>query len=111
MCVKGAAVKGGPHGSLSPVPLGSVPTNLHIRLFPFPEPGSPALVSLQRVFKTAFGLPRQRPISWLGLFPGQPSLWYPLAGNTEKAVATTPVLLPGKSHGLRSLVGCSPWGR
>ena len=27
-------------------------------------------------------------------------LWHP-----------TPVLLPGKSHGLRSLVGCSPWGR
>ena len=26
--------------------------------------------------------------------------WYP-----------TPVLLPGKSHGPRSLVGCSPWGR
>ena len=25
--------------------------------------------------------------------------WYP-----------TPVLLPGKSHGRRSLVGCSPWG-
>ena len=23
---------------------------------------------------------------------------------------TTPVLLPGKSHGRRSLVGCSPWG-
>ena len=23
----------------------------------------------------------------------------------------TPVLLPGKSHGLTSLVGCSPWGR
>ena len=23
----------------------------------------------------------------------------------------TPVLLPGKSHGLWSLVGCSPWGR
>ena len=22
-----------------------------------------------------------------------------------------PVLLPGKSHGQRSLVGCSPWGR
>ena len=28
------------------------------------------------------------------------SKWYP-----------TPVLLPGKSHGRRSLVGCSPWGR
>ena len=26
--------------------------------------------------------------------------WYP-----------APVLLPGKSHGRRSLVGCSPWGR
>ena len=23
----------------------------------------------------------------------------------------TPVLLPGKSHGWRSRVGCSPWGR
>ena len=23
----------------------------------------------------------------------------------------TPVLLPGKSHGWRSLLGCSPWGR
>ena len=25
-------------------------------------------------------------------------------------MATTPVLLPGKSHGQRSLVGYSPWG-
>ena len=25
--------------------------------------------------------------------------------------ASSPVLLPGKSHGRRSLVGCSPWGR
>ena len=29
----------------------------------------------------------------------------------EKAMAPIPVLLPGKSHGQRSLVGCSPWGR
>ena len=29
----------------------------------------------------------------------------------EKAMAPTPILLPGKSHGQRSLVGCSPWGR
>ena len=27
----------------------------------------------------------------------------------EKELATTPVLLPGKSHGWRSLVGYSPW--
>ena len=24
---------------------------------------------------------------------------------------STPILLPGESHGRRSLVGCSPWGR
>ena len=28
----------------------------------------------------------------------------------EKAWLPTTVLLPGKSHGWRSLVGCSPWG-
>ena len=41
--------------------------------------------------------------------------------NITKSIATwrgnkgnwhpTPVLLPGKSYGWRSLVGCSPWGR
>ena len=30
---------------------------------------------------------------------------------SEKAMATHSVLLPGKSHGRRSLVGFSPWGR
>jgi len=28
----------------------------------------------------------------------------------EEAMAPTPILLPGKSHGWRSLMGCSPWG-
>ena len=28
----------------------------------------------------------------------------------EKEMAPTPVFLPGKSHGQRSLVGYSPWG-
>ena len=27
----------------------------------------------------------------------------------EKEMATSPVLLPGKSHGQRSLAGCSLW--
>ena len=31
--------------------------------------------------------------------------------SLETAMAPTPVLLPGRSHGRRSLVGCSPWGR
>ena len=40
-----------------------------------------------------------------------------LGNNTEtreysqkRQLQPTPVLLPGKSHGQRSLVGCSPWG-
>ena len=39
---------------------------------------------------------------WVFYEPGSffAPLWHP-----------TPVLLPGKSHGRRSLVGCSPWGR
>ena len=30
--------------------------------------------------------------------------------NIFSNTTPTPVLLPGKSHGQRSLVGCSPWG-
>ena len=30
-------------------------------------------------------------------------------GPLEKEMATTPVFLPGESHGLRSLVGYSPY--
>ena len=30
--------------------------------------------------------------------------------NRPKLLMPTPALLPGKSHGWRSLVGCSPWG-
>ena len=33
------------------------------------------------------------------------------ARNTLAFLSSTPVLLPGKSHGWRSLLGCSPWGR
>ena len=33
-----------------------------------------------------------------------------LGVSVEKTMATYPVLLPGKSHGRRSLVACSPWG-
>ena len=45
---------------------------------------------------------------WLSLY----SLWYwlePLLRRREWH--PTPVLLPGKSRGQRSLVGCNPWGR
>ena len=36
--------------------------------------------------------------------------WSHLYPDLEKAMTPTLVLLPGKSHGRRSLVGCSPWG-
>ena len=45
-----------------------------------------------------------------------PTMWetgVPFLGREdplEKEMATTPVSLPGKSHGRRSLVGYSPWG-
>ena len=29
----------------------------------------------------------------------------------EKELATIPIFLPGKSHGQKSLMGYSPWGR
>ena len=35
----------------------------------------------------------------------------PYIANRRRQWHPTPVLLPGKSHGRRSLVGCSPWGR
>ena len=39
------------------------------------------------------------------------SFWlYSAAVSRTRQWHPTPVLLPGKSHGQRSLVGCSPWG-
>ena len=37
--------------------------------------------------------------------------YIPLCYDWRRQWHPTPVLLPGKSHGRRSLVGCSPWGR
>ena len=39
------------------------------------------------------------------------SFWPLLCLFWRRQCHPTPVLLPGKSHGPRSLVGCSPWGR
>ena len=35
----------------------------------------------------------------------------PGLGRSLEGVTGNPVFLPGKSHGQRSLEGCSPWGR
>ena len=37
-------------------------------------------------------------------------LYFPNEIIRRRQWQPTPVLLPGKSHGWRSLVGCSPWG-
>ena len=38
-------------------------------------------------------------------------LWPTYTACWRRQWDPTPVLLPGKPHGRRSLVGCSPWGR
>ena len=44
-------------------------------------------------------------------WPAVPSLSLGWEDPLEKTVATHSVPLPGESHGQRSLVGSSPWGR
>ena len=39
----------------------------------------------------------------MGMYPATATMW-------RRQWHPTPVLLPGKSHGQRSLVGCNPWG-
>ena len=43
--------------------------------------------------------------------PEFPQMWDSQFLNQRRQWHPTPVLLPGKSHGRRSLVGCSPWSR
>ena len=46
--------------------------------------------------------------------PAMRETWVPFLGREEpleKEMATTPVSLPGKSHGQRSPISYSPWGR
>ena len=38
-------------------------------------------------------------------------LWVSMGFFQRRQWQPTPVLLPGKSHGRRGLVGCRPWGR
>ena len=47
---------------------------------------------------------------WVGKIPWRRK-WQPSTVFRRRRWHPTPVLLPGKSHGWRSLVGCSPWGR
>ena len=91
------------------------------QLFPSPgdlpnpgiEPMSPALKadSLPAELQEKPKNTRVGSLSLLqGIFPIQELNWGLLLCRGRQW-HPTPVLLPGKSHGWRSLVGCSPWGR
>ena len=59
---------------------------------------SPSIIPSRSIHVVANGITSF--FLWLSIFPLWRRQWHP-----------TPALLPGKSHGRRSLVGCSPWGR
>ena len=72
-----------------------------------------ALMALTYFFHTL--LPESRKVAlraWAGsTFDQENRLWHAHSTSRRRQWHPTPVLLPGKSHGRRSLVGCSPWGR
>ena len=66
-----------------------------------PEPGAVCRIQKEGGPAVPSRSSRGRPCPpWVHLTIYESPHWHP-----------TPVLLPGESHGWRSLVGCSPWGR
>ena len=64
-----------------------------------------------RVFSSILGFPDGSAIKNLIV---KQETWVQSLGREdplEEGMEFTPVFLPGKSHGQRSLVGYSPWGR
>ena len=56
---------------------------------------------------TVHGILQARTLEWVAVAFSRESS----QARNWAQVCATPVLLPGKSHGRRSLVYCSPWGR
>ena len=56
---------------------------------------------------------RSYSLSWSSEGINSASTWFQISSLQfwRRQWHPTPVLLPGKSHGRRSLEGCSPWGR
>jgi len=54
---------------------------------------------------------RRAPLSFSSFLTFSCTFIVILHWNRRRQWQPTPVLLSGKSHGQRSLVGCSPWGR
>ena len=83
-------------GTLELAELHGLPGTSEGPLNPTPELLS---VALTQSFPTPIFYPALTLIMWMV------SWWW------RRQWHPTPVLLPGKSHGWRSLEGCSPWGR
>ena len=58
--------------------------------------------------RQCLSMPRNKPCHCVSSLTAQ--LVKNLPATLERKMATTPVFLPGKSHGQRSLAGCSLWG-
>ena len=88
--------------------IGASASVLHMNIqdwFPLELTG---LVSLQ--FKGPWRVFSSATIQKHQFFSSQLSLWSSAHIHRRRQWQPTPSLLPGKSHGWRSLVGCSPWG-
>ena len=71
---------------------------LHADFLPSESPGKPKNIGMSSLFLLQVNFPTHELNR--GLLYCWRRQWHP-----------PPALLPGKSHGWRSLVGCSPWGR
>ena len=72
-------------------------------LFSIPQRFSVPIQFLFREWVKLHTILRTEVIGW--------DMQWPFSASVTLYVLDYPVLLPGKSHGWRSLVGCSSWGR
>ena len=96
-------------GCLRACQVTSVMSDSMRRYRPYSLPGSSVHGILQaRILKWVAVLSPPRHLPDLGIEPL--SFTSTCTGRWRRRWHPTPELLPGKSHGRRSLVGCSPWG-
>ena len=78
-------------------------------------PGSSVQGIFQAIVLEWIAISFSRDLPNTGIEPGSPTLWAKLLPaeppGKPRQWQPTSVLLPGESHGGRSLVGYSPWGR
>ena len=68
------------------------------------------VMKLKDTWKKSYGQPRQHIKKQRYYFANKGPFSQGYSFTQRRQWQPTPVLLPGKSHGRRGLVGCSPWG-